>query len=211
MQTVMMRFSVTIIDNGMVSYQSRPPRSSTVGISTMIIVYSSSTSTRERSSSSRGARRSARSMPVCEATVASSTSVGSLRHSQEPFSGFSICSTWPLIELKILSMSSHPPFALSYCSIAVRFQTENSLNLPFEFAANAFILCSMSPRQQPICGCAMRIWRLTYPLTTQSAASLACAVRAGRRARSPSLRNRQWRAPCCILPAPTVAAPSIGH
>ena len=38
MQTVMMRFSVTMIDNGMVSYQSRPPRSSTVGMSTMIIV-----------------------------------------------------------------------------------------------------------------------------------------------------------------------------
>ena len=38
MQTVMMRFSVTMIDSGMVSYQSRPPRSSTVGMSTMIIV-----------------------------------------------------------------------------------------------------------------------------------------------------------------------------
>ena len=38
MQTVTMRVSVTMIDNGMVSYQSRPPRSSTVGMSTMIIV-----------------------------------------------------------------------------------------------------------------------------------------------------------------------------
>ena len=38
MHTVMMRSSVTMIDRGMVSYQSRPPRSSTVGMSTMIIV-----------------------------------------------------------------------------------------------------------------------------------------------------------------------------
>ena len=38
MQTVMMADWVMMIDNGMVSYQSRPPRSSTVGMSTMIIV-----------------------------------------------------------------------------------------------------------------------------------------------------------------------------
>ena len=38
MHTVMIMFCVTMIDRGIVSYQSRPPRSSTVGMSTMIIV-----------------------------------------------------------------------------------------------------------------------------------------------------------------------------
>ena len=38
MHTVMIIVSVTMIDNGIVSYQSRPPRSSTVGMSTMTIV-----------------------------------------------------------------------------------------------------------------------------------------------------------------------------
>ena len=38
MQTVMMSVLVTMIDNGIVSYQLRPARSPTVGMSTMIIV-----------------------------------------------------------------------------------------------------------------------------------------------------------------------------
>ena len=38
MHTVMIIVFVTMIDNGIVSYQSLPLRSSTVGMSTMIIV-----------------------------------------------------------------------------------------------------------------------------------------------------------------------------
>ena len=105
MHTVMMRSSVTMIDRGMVSStQSRPPAlldGRDVHDDHRVIVLD--VDARTFLVIQRGAQV-ARSTPVCWETVASSTSVGSDRHSQEPFSGFSICSTWPLIVLNILNM-----------------------------------------------------------------------------------------------------------
>ncbi len=56
-QTVISTSLVVMIARGMVTNQSLPLRSSMEGMSTRIRVYSSSTSIRDRSSSSRGARK----------------------------------------------------------------------------------------------------------------------------------------------------------
>ena len=108
-QTVISTSLVMMMASGMVTNQSLPLRSSMDGISTSTKVYSSSTSIRERSSSSRGAFKWSGSIWYASAMSMISEAVGFVNAIQQPgcISSFSCIAPSSVLKIRIMRTLPH--------------------------------------------------------------------------------------------------------